>query len=166
MSREIWKCIKGYESLYQVSNRGKIWSIAKQKYRRLTLSKDGYLSVILTKNTKIRGFRVHRLVADAFLPNPKKYPLVNHLDADKKNNNLGNLQWCTQKMNVAHAVKYFPGSYSRSGEANGISKLTRTDIVNIRQKSFNESCGAIARQYGVCRSTISRVIKKTMWGHV
>ena len=102
---EIWKDIKGYEGLYQVSNFGKIKSLTKkivQKkrefYKKETIlngysRKDGYLMVNLFKNQKCRHFLIHRLVATAFISNPENKPTINHIDANKTNNVVSNLEW-------------------------------------------------------------------------
>ena len=106
---EKWKHIKGYENLYLVSNYGNVMSLGKGKSNRSQkrLLKQGVISlfykrVALTKNSKSKFFLVHRLVAQAFLENPKNKPCVNHLDENPSNNNLSNLQWCTYKENNNH----------------------------------------------------------------
>lgn len=117
--KEIWKDIKGYEGLYQVSNLGRIKSL--QRYR---ISKSGtnqnvnekilkqscgktnkYLNVTLAKNKKNKTFQIHRLAALNFIPNPNNYPQVNHKDGNKQNNCVDNLEWCTCKENINHAWK-------------------------------------------------------------
>ena len=109
---EIWKDIKGYEGLYQVSNMGRIKSIDRyvprkngklqHVYGKIMTSFDngrGYKQVYLTKNSITKAHSVHRLVANAFIPNPDNLPQVNHKDEDKANNRVDNLEWCTQKYN-------------------------------------------------------------------
>ena len=104
---EIWKDIKGYEGLYQVSNMGRIKSL---NYRRtgkegiMTPSKnnDGYLIICLYKNKKTKTFLVHRLVAKHFLPNNNNLPEVNHIIDDfehRSDNRVENLEWCTREYN-------------------------------------------------------------------
>ena len=81
---EIWKDCKGYEGLYQISNRGRVWSVRKQKTLSPSLKPSGYLEIVLTaKNGKQKYERIHRLVALAFIPNPKNYSVVNHLNGNK-----------------------------------------------------------------------------------
>ena len=102
MIKEIWKDKKDYEGHYQVSNFGRVKSIKFGKERILKLRTDkktGYLHVVLCKDGKAKAFTVHRLVAEAFLPNPHNYPCVNHKDENKQNNNVSNLEWCTYKYN-------------------------------------------------------------------
>ena len=111
--REIWKDIKGYEGLYQVSNNGNIRACKKvdlrgwnRKERSMSaqISDHGYYSIILHKDYIKRSFLVHRLVAEAFIENPNEYPVINHKDEDQLNNNMDNLEWCTQKYNVNYGT--------------------------------------------------------------
>ena len=98
---EIWKDIKGYEGLYQVSNLGRV----KRFYQNNNLikkpsdDKDGYLIIGLWKEGKRKTFKVHRLVAEAFIKNTNNYPCINHKDEDPKNNLVDNLEWCTVEYN-------------------------------------------------------------------
>lgn len=108
--QEIWKDIEGYEGLYQVSNSGKIRSIRYSHINKITImafhyNKKGYTRVHLTKNKIDKYVSVHRLVANAFIPNPNNYPQVNHIDGNKLNNCVDNLEWCTNKYNFQHALK-------------------------------------------------------------
>jgi hypothetical protein len=113
---EIWKDIIGYEGLYQVSNMGNVKSLDKYingkfnskrfiKGRILIPMRNGRYSIItLHKNQIQKGFTVHRLVAQSFLPNPNNYPVVMHLDNDTSNNSVSNLQWGTQSHNLLQCV--------------------------------------------------------------
>lgn len=102
---EEWKDIVGYEGLYQVSNLGRVRSIGSDKWHKgkiLKPSWDGkhnYLFIGLHKNRNVKQVYVHRLVAEAFMPNPDNLPCVNHKDEDKTNNRYDNLEWCTIKYN-------------------------------------------------------------------
>lgn len=103
--QEIWKDINGYEGMYQVSNLGNVKSLnfkntGKEGLLKQTLENNGYLRVSLCKNKKVDYQNVHRLVAKTFIPNPKNYPIINHIDANRKNNNMNNLEWCTMQHNV------------------------------------------------------------------
>lgn len=102
---EIWKNIEGYNSVYQVSNYGRVKSYGKGLRREKILkpSKDRYCRVVLCKKGKIKGFSVHRLVALAFLDNHRGCEVVNHIDFDRHNNRVENLEWCTQKENIQHS---------------------------------------------------------------
>ena len=110
--QEIWKDIKGYEGLYQVSNLGRVkslrrWAgnqysnkfIKREKILKHSTEKGGYYHYTLRKDGKETKGREHRLVAEAFIPNPNNYPCINHKDENIKNNNVNNLEWCTYKYN-------------------------------------------------------------------
>ena len=114
---EIWKDIKDYEGLYQVSNLGRVRSIdrmcksnknniriAKGKVLAQKTDKRGYKRVELSKNGKHKTFTVHRLVLSTFVENKSKFPCINHKDENPSNNVLDNLEWCTQKYNVNYGT--------------------------------------------------------------
>lgn len=114
-NKEIWKDIKGYEGLYQVSDKGRVWSVRKQKIIKASENSCGYMKItLIAKNGKKKEERIHRLVAIAFIPNPNNYPQVNHKDEDKTNNCVENLEWCTARYNTLYS------SYKGSGENNGM----------------------------------------------
>lgn len=119
---EIWKDIEGYEGLYQVSNLGRVRSInhyrnnntsgyvQKGRILKQTLTAN-YMYIKLSRNGKTKAFRVHRLVAEMFIPNPEKKPYINHLNAIRTDNRVSNLEWCTQSENVKHSYNL---GYSKS----------------------------------------------------
>jgi hypothetical protein len=100
---EVWKDIEGYEGLYQVSNSGRIKSVKNNIIRKPRIAR-GYLYVNLSKSGKKKTYKIHRLVAQHFIPNPNNYPCVNHKDEDKLNNFLNNLEWCTFKYNTNYGT--------------------------------------------------------------
>ena len=108
---EIWKDIKGYEGLYQVSNLGRIRSLYNNKIKFIKLfnkiknDENSYLRVQLVKNKIVKKFSVHRIVALAFIENPENKPLINHKNTIKIDNRVSNLEWCTQSENIIHAYK-------------------------------------------------------------
>ena len=109
---ETWKDIDGFEGYYQVSNQGRVRSFAKSWYTEPLILKqhinaDGYANVYLSwagKGKKVTTYKVHRLVAQAFIPNPLNKREVNHIDGDKKNNAVWNLEWVTSSENSRHAT--------------------------------------------------------------
>ena len=121
---EIWKDIKGYEGLYQVSNKGRVKSLGnnkakKEKILSLKPSNDGYIRVCLCKNGKEKPFYVHRLVAEAFLPNPDNLPVVNHKIDDfehRSDNRVENLEWCTVEYNNNYGSRIERASTSNKGK--------------------------------------------------
>lgn len=107
---EEWKDIKDFESLYQISNYGRVKSFHNNIgrgiiIRKVRLNKQGYYYCNLCKNNKVITKKIHRLVAENFLKNTKNYICVNHIDGDKRNNSVYNLEWCTQSYNSNHAYK-------------------------------------------------------------
>lgn len=117
MTNEIWKDVEEYKGLYQVSNRGRVKRLAQPKnpFRRderilkSHIHTKGYEKVSFVRNGTQKIFYVHRLVAQAFIPNPNNYPQVNHKDENKLNNNVENLEWCTNRYNCnygnQHAIR-------------------------------------------------------------
>ena len=124
LEREVWKDVVGYEGLYEVSNLGRIrtykdkityterhgirkWKqrIIKQKFQKRVRSEKYDARVTIWKDGKEKTFLVSRLVARAFLENPLNLPQVNHIDGEPTNNNVLNLEWCSEKENVNHAFK-------------------------------------------------------------
>lgn len=107
MDKEIWKDIPEYEKLYQVSNLGRVKSFCKNKQEgnilSFSINPKGYYQIILTKSKKPKNWLVHRLVAIAFIPNPNNLPQVNHIDGNKQNNCVNNLEWITNEDNMKHA---------------------------------------------------------------
>jgi len=121
-NKEVWKDIKNYEGLYEVSNFGNVRSLkyGKIKYLKPAKNKGGYYFVILCKNGKTKNFRIHRLVANAFIENPNNYPQINHKDEDKTNNKASNLEWCNNQYNKR---------FSNAKQVMGISKDGRKTIL-------------------------------------
>ena len=107
---EEWRDVGGYEGLYKISNRGRIKSYQgrykKPKILKTTMTTTGYKKIELTKNKRKKSLKVHRLVAEAFLPNEENKPYVNHIDNNPLNNDVMNLEWCTQKENMVHSAIY------------------------------------------------------------
>ena len=112
--KEEWKDIKGWEGYYMVSNLGNVKSLERtvrngkgyrtvpERIMKLQKNRNGYLSVILTKDGIIKRCTIHKLVAEAFLPNPQNYKEVNHKDENKENNIISNLEWCDRLYNMTY----------------------------------------------------------------
>lgn len=104
---ELWKPIKGYEGLYEVSILGEVISAKTRKNLKQTEhnGKQPYFYVTLSKQSKMKKWLVHRLVAEAFIPNPDNKKQVNHIDGDVHNNKVSNLEWVTNTENTNHAYE-------------------------------------------------------------
>lgn len=113
---EIWKDVVGYEGLYKVSNTGRI--LARSCERRFQKNNSGYETVMLYKDGKYRRRTVHRIVAEAFIPNPLCYSQINHIDENKENNCVSNLEWCTPSENNLKYHKNHPNQ-KRIGKSKG-----------------------------------------------
>ena len=125
---EIWKPVVGFEDYYRVSNTGKVFSIRSNRYLNQAPKHTGYRDIELNVNGKASYKRMHRLVAEAFIPNPLNKPAVNHIDGNKLNNNASNLEWVTNSENMQHAVD--TGLQPYSGR-------------NCRHRLFNDSTSII-----------------------
>lgn len=104
--KEIWKDIQGYEGRYQISNYGHIKSLKRNGCSGGTIrleEKHGYVRVRLWKESTVKNYSVHKLVALSFIPNPSNKQYINHKDGNKKNNHADNLEWCSHKENMIHA---------------------------------------------------------------
>ena len=132
---EIWEDIEGYEGIYQVSSLGKVKSLnfnhtKKEKILKLMSDRYGYLRVDLCKEGKRKTYKVHRLVAQAFIPNPENKPEVNHKDEDKTNNKVENLEWMTCKENINYGTRT-----ERSGKSQTNDKKRSKPIYGINVKT-------------------------------
>lgn len=174
---EIWKPIKDYENLYEVSNLGRIKSLEKfvnkgkchrgwkEHYAKQAVDGCGYLRTNLSKNGKPKTVKVHRMVAETFIPNPNNLPQVNHKDGNKQNNCVDNLEWCTNSENIKHA--YQMGLKRADASNNPAHKLSIEDVEYIRKnykrrdKEF--STIALAKKYNVHRRTIGRIVNMKSW---
>lgn len=103
MEHEEWSDIAGYEGLYQISNYGEIKSSYTNKILKPNHENTGYLTVALYKSSKVRRCKIHRIVAETFIANEHKKPVVNHKNGDKTDNRVQNLEWATHKENMQHA---------------------------------------------------------------
>ena len=159
MQEEVWKDIAGYEGKYQVSNLGRVRSlqyhntkgIVRIGYLKPATDGCGYLRCTLSKNNKLTTFKVHRLVASAFIDNPNNLPQVNHKDGDKQNNNVDNLEWCNNSQNQLHA-------YANGLIPHHIPKHYPTIVVdNETGKVYRFECIAYAADFiGDKRQTVEK----------
>ena len=151
---EEWKDIKGYEGLYQVSNLGRVKSFQDGSERILKRGTHRYcyMMIVLCKHGKVKNFRIHPLVAEAFITNPEHKPQVNHIDEDKTNNAASNLEWVTAKENVNHGTRN-----QRSSKKQGM-KIKAIDIATGEWNEYH-SQGECARQLGIKQPNINMCLK-------
>ena len=166
---EVWKDIAGYEGAYQISNLGRVKSLprqgtrsTKEKIRAISLTHDGYERIRLIFKGKDETKRVHRLVAEAFIPNPEKKETVNHIDGNKLNNSVSNLEWTDRHEQMHHAYKNNLKK-PMGGSSNGNAKLTQEQVEAIRKEyiPYSKEHGTVAlgKKYGVNNSTIGNVVR-------
>lgn len=162
-TKEIWKDVVGYEGLYQVSNYARIKRLQNKGCRNERILKygiqRGYHCHVLCKLGKHTNISAHRMAAIAFIPNPDNKPYINHIDSDKSNNHISNLEWCTQKENVAHSFKHGFRTGIR-GERNANAKLSDLSMRTIAfmcELGFSQK--RLAQEYGVCQQNISNRLK-------
>jgi hypothetical protein len=173
---EIWKEIKDYEGLYDISNLGRVKSLAKyvnnskgtlnyNKERILcNVKKNGYYKIKLCKEGKIKTLLVHRLIAIAFIPNLENKPFINHINGIRDDNRIKNLEWCTPKENSTHAVRIGLSDYK--GEKNHKSKLTEDNILEIRKIGKTKYYKDIAIDFNISPSTVGSILNNKTWKHI
>lgn len=174
---EKWKDIKGFEGFYQISNLGRVKSLRggrgstnqHEKIRATSLTKDGYVKVRLMYQGKDKTMRVHRLVAEAFLPKPELKDTINHIDGNKQNNAVSNLEWADRTEQMEHA--YSLGlKTARKGSSNANAKLTDDQVREIRRVyvPYSRDFGtvALAKKYGVTNRVIGLVVNGKAYKNV
>ena len=143
------KDIRNYENMYTVTEDGRVWSYKSNKFLKQTLLNRGYLQVELYNNGVGKKFLIHRLVAEAYLPNPDNLPQVNHKDENKQNNSVENLEWCTEKENDNY------GNRNKN-----IARANATAVRCVELDRIFESISEAARELNLCKSNICRCLKQ------
>ncbi len=173
---EIWKPVVGYEGIYEVSNVGRIKSLqrivhhdkCKTKYCSERIMRFdvnyGYNIVSIRINKKYKRVRVHRMVAEAFIPNPEEKPCVNHINGIKTDNRVENLEWCTDKENMEHAAA---NQLTSKGQSHYKAKLTDEQVVSIFKRVKGGEQGAeVAREFKVSPTAINLITQRKTWKHL
>jgi hypothetical protein len=165
---EIWKQIEGYEGRYEVSNTGKVKNVETGLPKNPSKKTNGYLCLRLYKDGKGKNEYVHRLVLQAFEEiNIQRQ--VNHINGDKADNVLSNLEWCTSSENHKHAYKIGLQKAKdglNRGETNGRAKLKERDILEIRKLEGKLTLEKIGKIFGVSGFQIWSILKRKSWDYV
>lgn len=167
--KERWLEVKNTNGRYFISDHGNVKSVKiyeKTRTKELLL-KPGHVGThrsYLTAHLFNKFYYIHRLVAYYFIQNPNNYTQVNHIDNNPSNNHYLNLQWCTNKQNINHAIKQ---GRMLVGMKNGNAKFSNKDILDIRRKQgFGFTITYLAKEYNVDRATIKCIINRTTWQHI
>ena len=163
---EEWRDFEGYEGYYQISGDGRVRSIDrvvigadgktyhyKSRILKQVKARDGYMAVQLFRDSRCKTYKIHRMVALTFIPNPNNKPEVNHIDGDKSNNHASNLEWCTRSENIKHAVDHGLNSPIKAIEATK-KKVEQIDSEGNTVKRWDTMTDA-ANEMGVHISNVS-----------
>ena len=167
LSKE-WAPIEHYEGIYRVSNFGDVHNLQRNRYLKPRNERSGYLGFYLSKDGKKEHHMVHRLVLHAFgPPQPSTRHQCNHIDGDKLNNHISNLEWVTPSENRKHAFDIGINVPAR-GEQVSSSRLTETQVKRIRRVYAQglQTQAALARYYQVHYMTIWNIIHRKNWKHI
>ena len=148
---EIWRDIEGYEGIYQVSNLGRVKSLTRNIFLKLQRDKKGYCVCKLSNGKNRKEAKGHRLVAQAFIPNPENKRQVNHINGIKTDNRVENLEWCTSQENNIHAVKTGLKVYSeKSGKPKRKIKCLDTGEIFESINDAHRKCGLHRKTLWLC----------------
>jgi len=161
---EVWRDIIGYEELYKVSNHGRIKSLnynktGKEKILKLFNDKNGYKIVTLSKNGKSKKYKVHRLVAEVFIPNPNNYTIINHKDECKYNNCVENLEWCNHKYNSNYGTRNKRISINNIGKHKNNKTSIQKKVKCITTGEIFDGAKYASEKYNICYVNILRCCK-------
>lgn len=174
---EIWKYVKGYEGYYQISNLGRVKSVEryvwwpglncyhllKERIMKPQLCRKGYARVQFKVDNVSKSFAVHRMVAEAFIPNPEGKLEVNHINSIRDDNRLENLEWATHSENQVHAYKF--GNRDHKGNNHPQRKIDESIVKEIRAKyiPFKYAGRKLADEYGLKVSHIANIVRNKIW---
>lgn len=175
-NKEIWKPIPGYERIYEVSSYGNVKSLDREitnsigttrlyvgKVLKKSKDRYGYSICKLFKNSKGKNHTIHRLVAIAFIENIDNKPIVNHIDGNKLNNHVSNLEWCTNSENDLHAFSLGLRS-TLKGEKCNFAKLTSSEVKEIKKlKNEGITQKKIAKLFNISEGNVSQIINGQRW---
>lgn len=165
--KEIWKPVVGYENDFLISNKGRLKRIKTGNILKSNLVGKGYLACCVSlgdRNNK-KSFKIHQLVAQVFIDNPDNKPIINHIDGNKLNNSIENLEWCTYSENTQHAYDNNLMTIYR-GEDIKTSKLTEKEVLEIRDYYGRLSSRKVAKLYNVNKNAILNIWNRKSWKHI
>jgi DNA-binding XRE family transcriptional regulator len=176
---EIWKQVPEYPD-YEASSLGNIRSLdkivpkwnapfyrkRKGKILKKSIGTNGYYYISMYKDKKQKSFKVARVIAQTFLNNPRNLPEVNHINSNRTDDRVQNLEWCNRSQNMKHA--FDKGFACQKGEKNGYSKLSKKEVIEIKRL---HSIGdykqkELAKIFNISKTTIHNVIKGKTWSHL
>lgn len=161
---ELWQYVDGFDEQYKVSNFGRVLNVKNNAILKQSTNYKGYKVVSLLKDGKSKQKRVHRIVAKAFIGETDKKGAnqINHKDGNKSNNHISNLEWCTPKENINHAIQTGLWNYEK-----GENKLNEEKVKEIRRlHSEGMTYEKIAQQFNINKSTARRAGNGTTWSWV
>lgn len=179
--KEDWRDVVGYEEYFKVSNIGRVWSKRTNRILKQVVLKDNGYKIFTTRiggrDGKVISFRVHVLVAEAFLEEPEDYQkkwamttkykrvLVNHKDSNKANNRADNLEWVTASENITHFNNSEKGTQYLKSANMGSAILTNDQVIAIRREYSlgGTSERKLASRYGVSRGVINNALNRYAW---
>lgn len=153
---EIWEDVKGFENKYAISNLGRLKNKLNNHIYKFTNKNGDYFSVILYDNFHKKHTRIHRLVAEAFIPNPLNKSQIDHIDFNKQNNRVDNLRWVTGKENIKNNIEankfYYVGYYNKN-KINKKGKIIQFDK-NMNKIGIYNNAAIASKETGVCSRNI------------
>ena len=172
----MWKSVLGFEGYYEISENGIIKSlekevnnskttkrVVKERIRKPYVTKKGYVQIMLSKHKINYKFYIHRLVAINFIDNPDNKLEVNHIDGNKQNNHVSNLEWCTRSENNKHSFSIGLKKATK-GSLSGMSKLTEEEVLEIRNSNLSRR--ELRLKYKVGTTTIQGILTRKSWQHI
>ena len=173
---EIWKDVIGYEKWYEVSDLGRVRRVRAAsgtragKLLKPSMSKHGYCTVNLSKNGRRHLYFIHKLVQGSFVGSVPDGQEINHIDGDKTNNRLDNLEYISRSEHMRNSIDVL-GKYNHQralGEASGNSRMTANDVRTIRKKyeAGNTTQRELASEYGCSQTCIGHIVRQKTWSHI